>query len=473
MYGVDSEHEDPGWIESKRPFPFIHTCLNVGLYYAFDQALSPSALRLCNWDERIDSSGTPAGNTVLDLTELSAVRYSFVYIEYRWLKYQGERRKREGSEDGDIIPRNKPLSATQYLEIACAEWDNQDEDDGTELAEHLKDVEIIDVATLKSAWPVTWRRTEDEPQETQPNQDTTPSSLAPLGSLRETSLEKVIIEAFSCSLATLPKVLESVEHLPDFWSALKKKVIITPLLVSGSVTAGHLFRTIFIDEQIVDLSLFNLSEVQISEILCQENVNNSVRILSLSGNENIQAELLRKVLQNNKSLKELHLLDTPQIPLQIKLEIMRSIEGTQLIDSELLAAPFLFSTKWGEILYRPPPYPLQYVSPAVKQIALLICGDGSTELQRLPGGDVDISMLVQVPAPRFTSSNLRYTTTLPLDSVNRDKLDTLASLAYFTTLVMYSGGKCLLSFVWYGSLPREWSSGMSLLNYNMANVGVL
>ncbi|KUJ11178.1 uncharacterized protein LY89DRAFT_239168 [Mollisia scopiformis] len=322
-----------------------------------------------------------------------------------------------------------PLSAVQYYCIARGIFQNEQWDKAANSAFKLNGRHVIDAATLKATWGGAWKRNKMQENGNSRNVGVVRNRL---GTIRGAALEIVIRVAFSTSLDNLPVLLDSARKLPDFWPTLKARIYSLPHLIVDSATAGQLLRTVLKDERTIDLSPFPLSEEQVSQILCHDSMNeSSLIILSLSGNQNIRETLLSEILDRHKALEELHLLNTPQIPLQTKLELMSRVEGIMLMDSELLARAFLCTEVVEPSMamdLKSQPTSFHYVQPVVSQITFLVCNQMTERLQRLPDGGLDVSKSnVDDPSGR----RRQFTTTLSLEAINSDKLRTLHGLAKY------------------------------------------
>jgi len=241
-------------------------------------------------------------------------------------------------------------------------------------------------------------------------------------------MAKVLDEAFKIPIEGLGLVVKSANQLPDFWSAVKAKVADDPHLLSSSPAACHLMSMAFEKDSTIDLSSFELSEDQLSQILLGNPAKiELLRTLSLSGNQYIRPDLLKKIISTHPGLQTLHLLNTPQLPLDIKLDLVKGSSVTEMLTSELLTLPFIEPKKRD--------VPLSYISPLVKQV-VWINYDGSREdktpNERLPEGGLDIEVALKDPL----ISNYQWSLALPLINANRPPQTTLAGLTNFIRFVL-------------------------------------
>lgn len=221
----------------------------------------------------------------------------------------------------------------------------------------------------------------------------TPSQV--LGtSLRAASLRKLLDEAFSSSIEDLPPIIECAELLSDFWASVKSKAYAQPETLSKSPAAclllGNALNALK-DDATIDLSPFDLPEHLIRVVLSEISPT-ALTTLSLSGNQGIGENFVRKILAGYPNIGSLHLLNTPQIPLNIKVDLVKGTKVSQLLDSELQALPFNRTTVAKDT-------PLTFINPPIHQM-VLICSshrdrDDSTDAEIcLPEGGFDIEKLV-------------------------------------------------------------------------------
>jgi hypothetical protein len=144
--------------------------------------------------------------------------------------------------------------------------------------------------------------------------------------LRDIAMAKVLDELLACSPNELPELPDRAALLSDLSSALGFRLYAVAGTLSTSKTAAYLLHKAIRKDrsQTIDLSPFNLAENQIAYILFEQPAaTKGVKNSSLSGNKYIQQPLLKRILQIYSSIDTLHMLNTPQIPLNAKLELLR------------------------------------------------------------------------------------------------------------------------------------------------------
>jgi len=109
--------------------------------------------------------------------------------------------------------------------------------------------------------------------------------------------------------------------------------------------------------------------------------------MSLSGNLSIQEVLMREILNVYSNVRHLQLLNTPQLSLDIKLNLVRGTQITEMSATELLLRPFSAESADSVI-------PSSYMIPRVIEVAVIICAD-YTKLIGDSEGSVDIARLLR------------------------------------------------------------------------------
>lgn len=107
----------------------------------------------------------------------------------------------------------------------------------------------------------------------------------------------------------------------------------------------------------VDLSPFDPSVEQISQLLLNNRMKSGISTLSLSGNQHNDSELLQQVIHNLPNVKALYLFNTPQRALQTKLDIIRDTKILLLYDTELFAIPLIEHSSHNTLSPQPRPVP--------------------------------------------------------------------------------------------------------------------
>ncbi|KAI1259581.1 hypothetical protein F5Y18DRAFT_295061 [Xylariaceae sp. FL1019] len=147
-------------------FPFIATCLMLGS--SFDPSSGPcSNVIPLPFNTSCGTPGNNDGVTILDITDLSAVRYAFIFPDEPFVKSNA------------VAFRCTPLTGAEYASFYLPSFEGEDEEgDQRRVAELLRSNKIIDTAlqssssspvmarliddkTLASAWPGTWRSRAD------------------------------------------------------------------------------------------------------------------------------------------------------------------------------------------------------------------------------------------------------------------------------------------------------------------------
>ncbi|ESZ98569.1 hypothetical protein SBOR_1019 [Sclerotinia borealis F-4128] len=381
-------------------FPFILTCLTVGTALNVKEDYL-ARVHVLPFDTSFDEGDNDDGITVLDITDLERVRYCFVNIVpmYSENEYDGD-----GTQETRVLPPSMtPLTGPQYLSGYYKATPENQEAFG-DLVKSFETLPLIDCRDLYSAWPNhSWviMVAHDEEleqlhvdeiiaeEERSGNNDEVKVEASEIPSLRQSSLAKVLKSAIDSPSSELPRIIEFASLLSDFYPTAKSKLYANPTVVSTSASARRLLNTIFKKESTIDLGPFDLTTEQILEVL--EEVSNNPRdvvSLSFSGNLNITEEFLRGILIKFSRLEFLYLLNTPQIPLTKKIELLRGT-ATQLYDTELLALPFverederLYERKFD--LRESPLY--GYIKPIISQMIVMACSFTSNDKRDTDGG---------------------------------------------------------------------------------------
>jgi hypothetical protein len=178
------------WEDFEVPFPFITTCFLLGA--SFDvKAVYNSRVTLEPFNMAFNGGDNNDGITVIDITNLTHVRYCFVFwrdwkAEERMMMGEEEEEEEEGGEEegqgeeegegeeeeGDTEweggPRMTPLSGPKYL---SAYYNAKERSNDSKLQTELQALEqqfdkwdLIDIASLANTWPQgKWLTAETEP----------------------------------------------------------------------------------------------------------------------------------------------------------------------------------------------------------------------------------------------------------------------------------------------------------------------
>ncbi|KAF7899023.1 uncharacterized protein EAF01_008236 [Botrytis porri] len=305
---------------------------------------------------------------------------------------------RDEEEDGapPKPPAMTPLTGPQYLWGYYRRDYQSNQEKFQDLVESFQALPLIDGKALYSAWPNSswrimvqgggeseWNRVEQVvAEEKVSGQKKSNFVNSEISSLKAFSLVKVLNSAIASSPSELPQILERASLLWDFYPAAKAKLYADPADVSNFASARRILRSILRNENKIDLSPFELTTEQISEVL-EEAFKDPMDVVSLnlSGNLNITEPFLKGILIKFPRLETLYLLNTPQISLENKIGLLRG-STIQLYDTELLALPFVekddgmtheFKT------FEPRLIPLYgYIKPVIHQMIIMACC--STEL---------------------------------------------------------------------------------------------
>lgn len=139
------------WGELKVPFPFITTCLLLGA--SFDvKAVYNSVIDLRPFNMAFDEGQGDDEMTVIDITDLTHVRYCFIF----WRKWRSKV-KGEGKEGDHAWKRMIPLSGPMYL---SAYYSTKERSKDSKLQTELQTLEqqfdkwdLIDIASLANTCP--------------------------------------------------------------------------------------------------------------------------------------------------------------------------------------------------------------------------------------------------------------------------------------------------------------------------------
>jgi hypothetical protein len=146
------------WENFEVPFPFITTCLLLGA--SFDvKAVYNSRVTLEPFNMAFNEGDNNDGITVIDITNLTHVRYCFVF--WRDWRSEGGVEEEEGEEEEETTwgsgPRMTPLSGPMYLSAYDnAKERSMDPELHTELQtleQQFDEWDLIDIASLANTWP--------------------------------------------------------------------------------------------------------------------------------------------------------------------------------------------------------------------------------------------------------------------------------------------------------------------------------
>ena len=131
------------------PFPMITTCLTLGASFDFTDGYY-HGVHIEPFGMEFDGGDNNNGITVIDVSNLSSVRYCFVDI------------LRSGMESKTRVPLMTPLSASTYLWAYYDKNDKEDQEKFGDVVDRLEKWDLVDVAALRDTWPDgAWRNPGD------------------------------------------------------------------------------------------------------------------------------------------------------------------------------------------------------------------------------------------------------------------------------------------------------------------------
>ena len=146
------KHADEFWTEPQTwtslevPFPFITTCLLLGASLDVKEGYDASVL-LMPFNMPFDGGDNNDGITVVDITDLSHVRYCFVL----WDECDVFQVDRE--LDQAELPQMAPLSGPAYLAAYYNAEERSNQPDLQPVMEKYDHWDLVDVNSLADTWP--------------------------------------------------------------------------------------------------------------------------------------------------------------------------------------------------------------------------------------------------------------------------------------------------------------------------------
>ncbi|KAH9883434.1 hypothetical protein F4778DRAFT_766939, partial [Xylariomycetidae sp. FL2044] len=288
-----SDRQQQPKLESKVgrcPLPIITTCLVVGASCDPEEARHHPVHELL-FGMEYDAGDNNNGITVIDITELSRVRYCFVDFF--------------GMESERSVPLNTPLTAWDYT---LAYYDRADEivQKYQESIESLQRRPLIGIQDLHSAWPSdSWQLDDTILSDTEPE----PTQSSTGTSLYSTALAKLVDEALE-SVDFDFATLDPARELPNFQRSLRDYLTANPAKVVRSSSASPLLQIALANEKRIDLGMFHgLSVDCIHSLLYSPQLRDSVDVLILpSTAAALPTDALAELLPP-KIIKELYLLE--------------------------------------------------------------------------------------------------------------------------------------------------------------------
>lgn len=276
------------------------------------------------------------GITVLDITEMDNIRYAFISIP--------------GSEHDERTERLIPLDADKYMQAYTlayeseeseldSDLDDEDEDEYGRRDSDLEkfwresdertmiaDIPLIDLKALQSAWPeIDWYQDILQLENAATSPVPPPSPQRGTLTLRETTMRETIMAGLEDDPADLSWLSEA-ERLPDFVGTVFSMLQKEPSLIhkpSGLAVLKRLLR----EKASIDLSFF--STMTTSQVLdFMKDVTFDGVILTLPQLNDIDVGEVDALL-SSENIRELHMGDTPNVPLQQILDLL-SGKGLEL-----------------------------------------------------------------------------------------------------------------------------------------------
>lgn len=263
------------------------------------------------------------GITVLDITDMAHIRYAFISLP--------------GSEHDERTERLIPLDADKYMQAYTlayeseeseldSDLDDENEDEygrrhsdlekfwkESDVRTKIADVPLIDLEDLQSAWPeIDWYEDilELENAATSPVPPASPQRGTL--TLRETTMHETVMAGLGGDPADLSWLYEA-EHLPEFVETVSSMLQNEPSLIhkpSGLAVLKHLLG----DKSSIDLSFFPaMTTAQVLDFV--KDVTFDDIVLTLPKLDHINLSDVDTLL-SSENIRELHMGDTPNVPLQ-------------------------------------------------------------------------------------------------------------------------------------------------------------
>ncbi|KAM5356750.1 hypothetical protein ACJ41O_003396 [Fusarium nematophilum] len=280
----------PGWQNPKEtacPFPFITTCLMTGAAYDYELAHVQTVHELA-FNMGYDQGDNNDGITVLDITDLTNVRYCFVNI------HPG-------------VPDHTPLTGREYLKAY------HDESHGTmqnnsSLIEALDKTPLIEVGVLADAWPWGGWRVDPAVSKTgEPNDQ--PKGGNQAKSLRDLTAAKLFNRLLQSADDDFdPSLLDEVQDLPGFQRTLREHLLCHTEQVGPNKASTHLLQLAYAREAFLEWHSFSdISPKTIKAALASDNMRSARGISLTASPRDSPAELVEAL----SSLETVQILDLP------------------------------------------------------------------------------------------------------------------------------------------------------------------
>ncbi|KAH7175216.1 hypothetical protein EDB81DRAFT_705061 [Dactylonectria macrodidyma] len=283
------------------PFPFITTCLAVGAAYDLEMGQVHTIHELA-FDTGFNQGDNNDGITVLDITDLTDVRYCFVTLF--------------GHNDDidlehDQAPReNTPLTGREYLRGYYS--DSHDIIlNSASIIEALDNSPLIEVKALAETWP--WGKWDVDGIATEPGKpDRQTQNLAQTKSLRDLAAAKLFSRLLQSTDDDFDaSLLDNVQDLPGFQRTLKEYLLCHSEQVGPTRVSAHLLQLAYAGEGLLEWNSFtNLTPKTIKAALASDAMKSVTSIILTVPSHNPPEELV-EALSSLSSLHTLQILDRP------------------------------------------------------------------------------------------------------------------------------------------------------------------
>jgi hypothetical protein len=278
------------------PFPFITTCLIVGASY------NPEIGRCSSLDEEPFGMGYDQGHnnngiTVLDITDLSNIRYCFVDFY--------------GMESDRAVPLHTPLDGWTYLRAYYDDThdlvvNNKATTDG------LEKYSLVELSALAGCWPDGNWQTAAGGGDSNLGLAHTRSDRTPMPSLRALSQKRLFQRLLSSDGPPDLTLLDQPMLFRDFTRDLQRYVIDNAGALSKSPAAVEILKKAFAGETAFDFTPFQgkLSANDLVALVSSEAMRN-VKTANLSGFDSTTDMNTVAAVLEHLELESLYLLARP------------------------------------------------------------------------------------------------------------------------------------------------------------------
>ncbi|KAI5462110.1 hypothetical protein BGZ63DRAFT_354729 [Mariannaea sp. PMI_226] len=354
-------------------FPFIMTCLMVGAGYNASDCTA-SVVHEEPFGMGYDQGDNNDGITVLDISDLSQVKYCFVnFLEHNY--FPDEDSDDEDANKAEML--HKPLTGRQYLTSYYQPSELMYQQNIMTI-ETLDAKPLIKINALAETWP--WGQWKFEPRS-----DSIPTPLRNTSKLRgprslfDQSLSKVVDTALSSDKFNFDLIDESVQIIPLFKERLRGCLIKRFAdRVGHSPTSAPLLKLAYGDDKIIDWSPFSNLRVEcLKNALAGEELK-AMTSLVISGTTAAQSPHLVDALSQLNRIESVYALSGPdreQDITSIKIYSDLATTSPRLIQKKIaLSGPF------SEAIRRSRWFPYQApIIPAFPVVQLLTYHDLMTD----------------------------------------------------------------------------------------------